>query len=137
MYGGKGHTSGLKMDQSNAISPDYNSKQSKQYECMIRSTGCLARPGGPGPPFGGVVKTGFSLCASPLKARFGMCNKNKINRKLETFRSRACDLYRGPYRLQTKMHESHSGLWDVGIAESRNITRSFPNPAILKFSIEQ
>jgi len=77
MYGSEGHTLGLKMDQSNAISPDHNSKQYKQYECMIHSTRCLARPGGPGPPFGGVVKTGFSLCASPLEARFGMCNKKK------------------------------------------------------------
>jgi len=29
---------------------------------------------------------------------------------------------RGPYGLQMKVQESHSGLWDVGIAESRNIS---------------
>jgi len=35
------------------------------------------------------------------------------------------------------MLESHSGLYDVGIAESWDYDRFFPNPAVLKFSIQQ
>jgi len=42
---------------------------------------------------------------------------------------------RGPERLQTKIRESHSGLWDVGMAESPEFHRSFPNPAVRKFRV--
>jgi len=45
--------------------------------------------------------------------------------------------HRGPDQIQTKMQESHSGLWDVGIAESQDSHRSFLNAAVGKFSVEQ
>jgi len=78
------------------------------------------------------------LCACSWKKHCERCTRTRTRLHRDTH-NKTCHLtcYNSGYGLQTKMRESHRDLWDVGIAESRNITRSFPNPAVLKCSIEQ
>jgi len=69
-------------------------------------------------------------------------SKKSMKNKLDTVRGQATwqgqkRANRGSYRLQTKMRESHSGLWDVGVAESQESHRPILNPALRKFSVEQ